>query len=83
MGFELSQVSLPPRSLPESLADFLSRFFGDFLRKSRESRQALTEMLCQFARLAGKFLAMDVRTLEYYARANNDQEPDLGSRVYL
>jgi ubiquitin carboxyl-terminal hydrolase 34 len=83
MGFELSQVSLPSPSLPESLADFLSRFFGDFLRKSRESRQALTEMLCQFARLAGKFLAMDVRTLEYYPRANNDQEPDLGSRVYL
>jgi ubiquitin carboxyl-terminal hydrolase 34 len=64
-------------------ADFLSRFFGDFLRKNRESRQALTEMLCQFARLAGKFLAMDVRTLDYYSRENNDQEPDLGSRVYL
>lgn len=40
-------------------------------------------MLCQFARLAGKFLAMDVRTLEYHARGNNEQEPDLGARGYL
>jgi ubiquitin carboxyl-terminal hydrolase 34 len=40
-------------------------------------------MLCQFARLAGKFLAMDARTLDYHTRENNDQEPDLGARAYL
>lgn len=40
-------------------------------------------MLCQFARLAGKFLAMDARTVEHYNREKNDQVPDLGSHNYL
>ncbi|KAN0095287.1 ubiquitin C-terminal hydrolase-like protein [Hyaloscypha variabilis] len=62
---------------------YRSRFFGDFLKKSREGRQSLTEFLCQFARLTGKFLAMDARTLDYHKWDNNDQEPDLGSRVYI
>jgi ubiquitin carboxyl-terminal hydrolase 34 len=67
----------------ETSTDLSSRFFGDFLRKNREGRQALTGMLGQFARLAGRFLAMDVRTLEYFLREDNDQEPDLGARGYL
>lgn len=41
-------------------------------------------MLVQFSRLAGRFLAMDIRTLALHAqKGDNDQEPDLGSQTYL
>ncbi|KUJ19036.1 ubiquitin C-terminal hydrolase-like protein [Mollisia scopiformis] len=66
-----------------------SRFFGEFLRRNRDGRGALTDMLCQMARLAGKFVAMDVRTLSYRAQQDNeDLEPDLsrnslGALAYL
>ncbi|KAF8857285.1 ubiquitin C-terminal hydrolase-like protein [Acephala macrosclerotiorum] len=61
-----------------------SRFFGEFLRRSRDGRLALSEMMVQMARLAGKFVAMDVRTLSYCAQKGKDDiEPDLGSRGYV
>ncbi|KAE8446846.1 hypothetical protein EG329_011623 [Mollisiaceae sp. DMI_Dod_QoI] len=61
-----------------------SRFFGEFLRRSRDGRAALSGMLYQMARLTGRFVAMDLRTLSYCAqKSNEDLEPDLGSRNYL
>ncbi|KAI1001681.1 hypothetical protein K3495_g6520 [Podosphaera aphanis] len=59
------------------------KYFGDFLRRSREGRQALTGMFCQFGRLCGRFLAMDIRTLEFHTNDNTAIEPDLGSWPYL
>lgn len=64
-------------------ANKLSRFFGEFLRRSREGRAALSDLLSQIARLAGKFVAMDVKTLSYRAQKDDDLEPELGSRAYL
>jgi ubiquitin carboxyl-terminal hydrolase 34 len=61
-----------------------SRFFGDFLRRNDKSRIAFSDMICQFARLTGKFVAMDVQTLTTYARnGNNEHRPDLASRAYI
>ncbi|KAF4629829.1 hypothetical protein G7Y89_g8311 [Cudoniella acicularis] len=61
-----------------------SRFFGQFLNRNREGRQALSDMFGQFARIAGRFVAMDVKTLSYYSKKGEiDQEPDLGSRGIL
>jgi ubiquitin carboxyl-terminal hydrolase 34 len=53
------------------------------MNKSREGRAALSEFLVQFARLTGRFVAMDVRTLSLQHKADSDQEPDLASRGYL
>ena len=44
---------------------------------------ALTDFMCQFARLAGRFVTMDVRTLSLQHKSDDDQEPDLASRGYL
>ncbi|RFU29187.1 hypothetical protein B7463_g7158, partial [Scytalidium lignicola] len=60
-----------------------SRFFGPFLQRSREGRQALSDFLCQFSRLSARFLAMDIRTLSYHNKITSDKEPDLASRGYL
>ncbi|KAH8805567.1 ubiquitin C-terminal hydrolase-like protein [Xylogone sp. PMI_703] len=68
--------------VPFSLS-WRSRFFGSFLQRSREGRQALSDFLCQFARLTARFLTMDIRTLSYYNKVSSDKEPDLASRGYL
>jgi ubiquitin carboxyl-terminal hydrolase 34 len=58
---------------------FRSKFFGTWLHNRRDGRQAVTEMFSQFARLAGNFVDMDVRTLAYHAqKSETDQIPDLG-----
>ena len=53
------------------------------MSKSRDGRAALSEFLGQFARLTGRFVAMDVRTLSLQHKGDTDQEPDLASRGYL
>lgn len=61
-----------------------SRFFTEFLDRSREGYPALTGFLAQFSRLAGRFVAMDVRMLAGPVKRNGDDEyPDLPSRGYL
>lgn len=61
-----------------------SRFFGDFLRRSQKSRRAFSDMFCQFARLTGKLVAMDVRTLSIHTpKGNNDELSNLGSQKYI
>jgi ubiquitin carboxyl-terminal hydrolase 34 len=62
-----------------------SRFFADFLDKNREGYQALSGFLSQFARLAARFVIMDVRTLSSYSQNDDgdDESPDLASRGYL
>jgi ubiquitin carboxyl-terminal hydrolase 34 len=68
----------------ECLANISSRFFGDFLRRNRESREALSEMLYQLARLAGRLIAMDVKVLSYYTQKGTAEvEPDIGSKSTL
>ena len=60
------------------------RFFGQFLQKSRQGRASLTEFLCQFARLTGRFVTMDVRQLSLRSEFHqNDQVPEVASRNYL
>lgn len=54
------------------------------MRDSRPSRLALSEFLAQFAGLTGRFVAMDAKTLQKYnLQSDNDQEPDVISRLYL
>ncbi|RDL38126.1 Cysteine proteinase [Venustampulla echinocandica] len=61
-----------------------SRFFGQFLQRSRPGRQAVTDMFCQFSRITGRFVSMDVKTLAFHTQDENiDQEPDLSSRKIL
>ncbi|KAH6668875.1 ubiquitin C-terminal hydrolase-like protein [Halenospora varia] len=61
-----------------------SRFFGPFLQRVESSRRALTDVFCQFARIAGRFVAMDVKTLYFYEKqGESDQDPDLGSRAII
>jgi ubiquitin carboxyl-terminal hydrolase 34 len=57
-------------------------FFGSFMQKSREGRRALTEFLCQFARLAGRFVAMDLPTV-VSTHESGEAIPELGSNAYL
>ncbi|CZT00238.1 related to DFFRY protein [Rhynchosporium graminicola] len=59
-----------------------SKFFGGFLKTSTESRQALTDFFVFFARLAGRFVAMDVRTLFRESNSRNS-EPDLASQPFV
>ncbi|CAG8979171.1 hypothetical protein HYALB_00000306 [Hymenoscyphus albidus] len=58
-----------------------SRFFGEFLRRDPHGRQSLCEMFSQFARLAGRFVAMDVKTSSQ--KVDMEQDPDLGSKRIL
>ncbi|TVY49434.1 Ubiquitin carboxyl-terminal hydrolase 34 [Lachnellula cervina] len=59
---------------------YRSKFFGNWLQNRRDGRQAVTEMFSQFARLAGRFVGMDVKTLTYHAQKDDtDEIPDLGS----
>ncbi|CAD6506520.1 BgTH12-07747 [Blumeria graminis f. sp. triticale] len=71
-------------SLPEVIwaLSHRQKYFGEFLRKSIDGRQTLTEMFCQFGRLTARFLTMDVRSLDSLTRGA-DIEPDLGSQSYL
>lgn len=83
MGVEFSQVSCNPRTLLKLELTAASKFFGDFLRRSQEGRQSLTDMLIQFARLTGLFVAMDIKTLAEHARNGSDDVPDTASRPFL
>ncbi|RKF63805.1 putative ubiquitin hydrolase [Golovinomyces cichoracearum] len=58
------------------------KYFGDFLHRNLEDRQALTNFLCQFGRLTGRFLTNDLRTISSLASKTLD-ESNLGSRQYL
>ena len=51
------------------------------MSRSRDGRRALSEFLCQFARLTARFVAMDARIIS----RNNEPatEPILASRAYL
>ncbi|EKD21222.1 uncharacterized protein L3040_000736 [Drepanopeziza brunnea f. sp. 'multigermtubi'] len=60
-----------------------TRFFGQFLQDSQPGRQALSELFVSFARLAGRFVEMDVHQLSYYDKAGNPNEPDMGSAEFL
>ncbi|KAK0118696.1 hypothetical protein ONS96_011784 [Cadophora gregata f. sp. sojae] len=59
-----------------------SKFFGPFLRTNTESRQALSDVFTFFARLAGRFVAMDVHALTRPTNGSKS-EPELGSRPLL
>ena len=83
MGFKRAEVS---RLLPDMVqpTNIPSRFFTEFLDRSREGYPALTGFLCQFSRLTGRFVAMDVKTLSGQTKKIGDDEyPDLPSRGYL
>ncbi|RKF60923.1 putative ubiquitin hydrolase [Erysiphe neolycopersici] len=71
-------------SLPEIIwaLSHRQKYFGDFLRRSREGRQALTNMFCQFGRLTSRFLIVDLKILSSYTSEIVD-EPILGSQPYL
>ncbi|KAG9232040.1 ubiquitin C-terminal hydrolase-like protein [Amylocarpus encephaloides] len=57
------------------------RYFGQFLHRSRDGRQALNDLFLEFARLAGRFVAMDVATLvSHRENPGEEQEPHLGSK---
>ena len=59
-------------------------FFGQFLNRNRESRRAITEFFCQFARLTARFVVMDVRTVSRMEEVvESNTEPILASRLYL
>ncbi|KAG0647567.1 Ubiquitin-specific-processing protease 34 [Hyphodiscus hymeniophilus] len=60
-----------------------SRHFGNFMKTSREGRRAFSDLFCQFARLAGRFVASDVRTLSLKHKSDDDEEPEMASRNYL
>lgn len=65
------------------MTDFYSKFFGDFLKQPK-GRATFSGMICQFARLSGKFVAMDAYILALHnQKSTNDGIPDLGSRPYL
>ncbi|KHJ35678.1 putative ubiquitin hydrolase [Erysiphe necator] len=71
-------------SLPEIVwaLSHRQKYLGDFLRRSREGRQALTNMFCQFGRLTSRFLIVDLKILSSYPSELVD-EPILGSQPYL
>lgn len=82
MGFKSPKVrAIFPCS--QLAANFFSKHFGQFLQKSRDGRQALNDFVFQFARLSGRFMSMDVRTLSLHPKSVDDGEPDLASPSYL
>ena len=82
MGFQLSEVSCNPSF--KFVAKFPnSKHFGPFLKNSRDGRLALSDFFYQFSRLAGRFVALDVRTLSLHHKSDEDGEPELASRNYL
>jgi ubiquitin carboxyl-terminal hydrolase 34 len=83
VGVKLAQVGrLPARVMQRT--NFPSRFFTEFLDRSREGYPALNGFICQFSRLAGRFVAMDVRMLSTQIKKHGDDGyPDLPSRGYL
>ncbi|KFX98867.1 hypothetical protein V490_02068 [Pseudogymnoascus sp. VKM F-3557] len=59
-------------------------FFGSFLQKSRDSREAVSEFFTQFAELTARFVAMDVITLAKCEELDEQASPPvLVSRPYL
>jgi len=58
-------------------------FFGNFLHRSRDGRQALLDFFLQFAALTARFIAMDVRTLVKNDDEGSASQPVLASRPYL
>lgn len=71
-------------SLPEVIwaLSHRQKYFGDFLRRSREGRLALTRIFYHFGQLAGRFVAIDLISINSYTAQNMD-EPSLGSYPYL
>ncbi|KAL2064045.1 hypothetical protein VTL71DRAFT_4539 [Oculimacula yallundae] len=59
-----------------------SKFFGAFLKTNTDSRQALSDFFASFAKLTGRFVAMDCRTLARESNGNKS-EPELGSQPFL
>ncbi|TAQ90895.1 hypothetical protein B7494_g771 [Chlorociboria aeruginascens] len=51
-------------------------------RRSQVGRDALSQFLHQFARLAGRFVALDVKTLAHH-HSNEENDIELGARNYL
>ncbi|KAL3423599.1 ubiquitin carboxyl-terminal hydrolase [Phlyctema vagabunda] len=58
-------------------------FFGAFLREDAAGRLTLSEFFVEYARLTGRFVAMDVRTFARLSPDDKDLEPDLASYKYL
>ncbi|RAL60589.1 hypothetical protein DID88_009784 [Monilinia fructigena] len=47
--------------------NYRTRYFGQFMQRANRRSKSLTQFLYQYARLAGRFLAMDVKTLSFDA----------------
>jgi ubiquitin carboxyl-terminal hydrolase 34 len=59
-------------------------FFGPFLSRSKEGRDALSGLFQQFARLTARFVALDVMMLpRYIASGNSIVAPHIASKEYL
>ncbi|QSZ30008.1 hypothetical protein DSL72_004526 [Monilinia vaccinii-corymbosi] len=59
--------------------NYRTRYFGQFMQRTNRRSKSLTQFLYQYARLSGRFLAMDVKTLSF----DTDQLPELASPRFL
>jgi ubiquitin carboxyl-terminal hydrolase 34 len=72
--------------LPDIVSSLSRRknFFGLFLQRSKDGRRALSEFLCQFARLTARFVTVDVKTLSRRSDlGESGEEPVIASRLYM
>ncbi|KAM3073711.1 hypothetical protein ACMFMG_004404 [Clarireedia jacksonii] len=60
-----------------------SRWFGDFMHRHNSECLSLAELLFQFAKLTGRFLLMDVKTLSYIGNVDQEKIPELASPHFL
>lgn len=85
MNFALYLVStLLASTLVVLHLHFIRNFFGTFLQRNKDGRQALSELFHQFARLTARFVALDSKVLpRYVAAPDSSEEPNIPSRSYL
>lgn len=79
MGIALSKVSNTSKLRGCSWLTQDSRYFGQFMQRPNLRSQSLTRFLYRYAKLTGRFLLMDVKTLSY----DTDDVPEIATPRFL